>query len=203
MTLSHFYHVYADGDWQTPATEHIEALFMSGLLDELDNLFLGIVGSKENRDRVRRELPGVPVAEAETGWEQVTLKAVHDFSQTDQGAIFYAHTKGAWSQSELAKQWRVSMTHDTVTRWQECVEALHTHQTAGPYWLESNEPEHKHHEHFFAGNFWWARSDYVRTLDPVETDTRYQAEGWIGLKDPTAHVMREGYSYWGNFWQPN
>lgn len=202
MRLSHFYHVYADGDWLTPATEHIEELSLSGLLDDLDDLFLGIVGSEENRLRVKRELPGVTVAECATGWEQLTLQKIHEFAHTDEGAIFYAHTKGAWSRSELARQWRVSMTHDTVTRWRECVEALQTHQTAGPYWLKSPELEHQQHQHFFAGNFWWARSDYVRTLEPVGLGDRYQAEGWIGLKNPTAHVMREGYSYWGNFWTP-
>jgi hypothetical protein len=195
--------VYADGDWLTPATEHLEELVISGLLDNLDDMFLGIVGTPENRERVKRELPGVCVAECATGWEQVTLTALHDFAQTDDGAIFYAHTKGAWSQSELARQWRVSMTHDTVTRWPECVTALQSVEAAGPYWLKSWEPEHADHDYFFAGNFWWARSDYVRRLDPVGVDNRFQAEGWVGLRQPTVHVMREGYSFWGNFWSPN
>jgi hypothetical protein len=203
MRLTHFYHVYADGDWVTPATEHIEELYMSGLLDNLDDMFLGIVGTPDNRDRVKRELPGVCVAEADTGWEQVTLQALHQFAQTDDGAIFYAHTKGAWSRSDLATHWRVSMTHDTVTRWQECVTALETVDAVGPYWLKSDEPEHADHDYFFAGNFWWARSEYVRGLHPVGLENRYQAEGWIGLGQPTAHNMREGLSFWGNFWSPD
>lgn len=203
MKLTHFYHVFADGDWQQPAEEHLDALIASELIDNLDDIFIGIVGVETNRDRVKREVPGVVVAEAETGWEQVTLNAVHEFAQTDAGAIFYAHTKGAWSRSELARQWRVSMTHDTVTRWQECVRALSMFQVAGPYWLKSYEPEHLNHHHFFAGNFWWARSDYVRSLDPVGVENRYQAEGWIGLKKPIAKNMRAGYSYWGNFWTPD
>jgi hypothetical protein len=203
VRLTHFYHVFADGDWLTPATEHIEELLISGLIDNLDDLFLGVVGSPENREKVKRELPGVCVAECATGWEQVTLQKVHEFAQQDDGAIFYAHTKGAWSNSELARQWRVSMTHDTVTRWQECVTALQVVEAAGPYWLKSWEPEHADHDFFFAGNFWWARSDYVRTLDPVGVENRYQAEGWIGLKQPTVKNMRDGYSFWGNFWQPH
>ena len=203
MRLTHFYHVFADGDWLTPATEHIEELVISGLIDNLDDLFLGVVGSPENREKVKRELPGVCVAECATGWEQLTLQKVHEFAQQDDGAIFYAHTKGAWSKSELARQWRVSMTHDTVTRWQECVTALQVVEAAGPYWLKSWEPEHADHDFFFAGNFWWARSDYVRTLDPVGVENRYQAEGWIGLKQPTVKNMRDGYSFWGNFWQPH
>jgi hypothetical protein len=203
VRLTHFYHVYADGDWLTPATEHIEELFISGLIDNLDDLFLGIVGTSENRAKVKAELPGVCVAESATGWEQVTLQKLHEFAQTDDGAIFYAHTKGAWSNSELARQWRVSMTHDTVTRWEECVKALTMVEAAGPYWLKSWEPEHADHDFFFAGNFWWARSDYIRTLSPVSVSNRYQAEGWIGLNKPTVKNMRDGYSYWGNFWQPH
>jgi len=44
VRLSHFYHVYADGAWEAPVTEHLHALTVSGLLDSLDDLFVGIVG---------------------------------------------------------------------------------------------------------------------------------------------------------------
>jgi hypothetical protein len=200
VKLTHFYHIFADGDYRKPVAEHFTALEESGLLSELDSVRLGIVGSKENREKVRALLPKYRVAaEAPSGWEQVTLNVLHRFSKRDSGAIFYAHTKGAFSQSELARQWRVSMTHDTVTRWRECVAALDTVDAAGPYWLKSWEPEHKDHKYFFAGNYWWACSDYIRRLDRVREDNRYQAEGWIGLADPSVRIMREGYPYWGNF----
>jgi hypothetical protein len=202
MKLTHFYHVYADGDWETPAYEHIEELFISGLLDELDNMFIGIVGSKENRDKVKRNFAGVVVAEADEGWEQVTLSEVLKFAEYSSDAIFYAHTKGAWSNTPLAKDWRESMTHDTVTRWQECVSSLRDHDAAGAFWLKSVEPEHHDHDFFFAGNFWWATANYVRSLAPVKTENRFQAEGWIGLGKPTVKVMREGFPTWGNFWEP-
>jgi hypothetical protein len=201
--LSHFYHVFADGDWEIPATEHFEELRVSGLLDELDGIYLGVVGSRENRRKVKRTLRHHVTVEAGEGWEQVTLNKLHDFCQTDDGVVLYAHTKGAWSRGELAKVWRVSMTHDVVTRWRECVYALEKVQCAGPFWLRSNMPEHSGHESFFAGNFWWARSDYVRTLEPVGLENRFQAEGWVGLGKPSVKIMREGYSYWGNFWVPD
>jgi hypothetical protein len=200
MKLAHFYHVYADGHWEDAAFAHVEALESSGLLDELDEMFLGIVGGVEKRAVVKRELPGVVITECDEGWEQVTLQALHEYSKENSAKILYAHTKGAWSNSELARQWRVSMTYDTVTRWREAVEALQECDVAGPYWFQSREPEHVDHEHIFGGNFWWARSDYVSTLDPVQTDTRFRAEGWVGLKQPRAHVLRTGYPFWGNFW---
>lgn len=204
MRATHFYHVFADGLYNEPMTEHVEALKQSGLLENLDSVKVGLVGAKENRERARKLLPEHEVvAEAVTGWEQVTLEKLHEWSSDNEGAVFYAHTKGAWSKSELARQWRTSMTHDTVTRWRECVAALETHDAAGPYWLKSKEPEHADHEYFFAGNYWWARTQYVRTLPPVKNYNRYQAEGWIGLKQPTVENMRDGQSFWGNFWRPD
>jgi hypothetical protein len=199
VRLTHFYHVFADGDWVKPAQEHLKALLTSELFPELESVRLGIVGSRENRLKISETLPGVVVAEADAGWEQVTLQNLHDFCQTDDGAVFYAHTKGAWSNSELADRWRASMTHDTVTRWRECVEHLETVQACGPHWMRSLMPEHREHEYFFGGNFWWARSDYVRTLDPVKTNTRFQAEGWIGLNNPSVTNLRIGEPTSSNF----
>lgn len=204
MRLGHFYHVYADGAWEPIVFGHIDALTNSHLIQDLDFFRVGIVGTEENRARVKDALPFAEVVvEADKGWEQVTLNVLHETAKTFDGAIFYAHTKGAWSQSALADAWRISMTYDTVTRWRACVDALARVQAAGPYWLTSHEPEHKEHRYFFAGNFWWARADYLRTLPRPLTATRFQAEGWVGLGDPTVSNMREGYSYWGNFWEPD
>ena len=200
--IAHFYHLYVDGHYEQPLDEHMFALESSGLLDELDEFFVGLVGSPENREKAKKVVPGVIVAEADSGWEQVTLSVLHEYSHDNDWFVFYAHTKGAWSNNEMAKQWRVSMTHNTVNKWQECVEALTRVDAAGPYWLLSNEPEHEEHDHFFAGNFWWARSDYIRTLPLISVSNRYQAEGWIGLRQPSVHVTHPGYPYWGNFWQP-
>lgn len=200
MKLAHFYHVYADGDWQTASNEHWEKLDSSSLMDNLDDLFLGVVGSPENRAKVKKELPGLVVAEANVGWEQHTLEKVHEYAKGENGHVLYAHTKGAWSQSELARRWRISMTHDVVTRWRECVDALSEVDAAGPFWLKSYEPEHAEHGFFFAGNFWWANSSYLRQLPALRYDSRFRAEGWIGLGKPLVKNMREGLAYWDNFW---
>jgi hypothetical protein len=201
--LAHFYHVYADGVWQEPALDHLEALVRSGLLDRLDEMYLGIVGRPELRKQVRHRLPGVVVAESDTGWEQVTLRELHGYALNETANVFYAHTKGASSQTPLAEGWRVSMTHDTVTRWRECVEGLERSDAAGPFWLKSQDPLHAGHDHFFAGNYWYARSEYLRTLPTVENEHRYQAEGWIGLGNPSVTSLRSGLAWYDNFWRPS
>jgi hypothetical protein len=205
--LTHFFHVYADGNFHTPIREHFTQVKESGLLGELDSVRVGLVGDVTNRARVlalfdELAVPVMVVASADMGWEQVTLKALHEFAQGDDGFVFYGHTKGAWSSDPIAHPWRVTMIQDTVTRWRECVDALSRVQAAGAYWLRSDMPEHHDHKFFFAGNYWWARSDYVASLDLVGVETRFQAEGWIGLGEPTVENMRGGLSTWGNFWEP-
>jgi hypothetical protein len=204
--LTHFFHAYADGNFDTPIRQHFGEVIGSGLLNALDSVRVGIVGSPENRARVlslfdELSIPVIVVATAETGWEQVTLTRLHDFAKQDDGNIFYAHTKGAWSSDPLAHLWRVSMIYDTVTRWEECVGALGKLDTAGPYWLDSAMPEHVEHGHFFGGNFWWARSGYLAGLPPIKNEHRFQAEGWVGLGSPSVRIMREGFPTWGNFWE--
>lgn len=202
--IFHFYHVYADGEWKRAADFHMTAMKHSGLWDALDGFYLGLVGSEENCEDVKEYLPGEVIAEERSGWEQVTLEVLQDFCEWEDGHIFYAHTKGAWSNTDLAAVWRESMTYDNVIRWRDIIWRLDSYDGAGAFWLKSAEPEHREHQYFFAGNFWWANASYIRKLPPVGTEHRYQAEGWIGLADdPKMYCLREGLSFWGNFAPPD
>jgi hypothetical protein len=151
-----------------------------------------VVGAASRRAVVAASLPGAVVVEAESGWEQVTLAALRDWVQDHDARVFYAHTKGAWSQSRLAEVWRQRMTEAVVDRWQHCVEALDSVEVAGPFWYRSPEPEHADHGHFFAGNFWWGRADYLRTLPAPRMTSRFDAEGWVGLGMPSRIDMAAG-----------
>jgi hypothetical protein len=197
--LTHFYHLYVDGHYEQPLEEHMSAMESSGLLYELEDFYVGLVGSPENRATAKKLVPGVVIAEADAGWEQVTLSALHHYSKENDRFVFYAHTKGACSNDDFAKRWRSAMTNATVTKWRECIEALESVDCSGPYWILSDEPEHEEHNMFFAGNFWWATTDYLRRLPSLRYDNRFRAEGWIGLGEPTVRVTHEGYPFWGNF----
>lgn len=204
MKLAHFYHIYADGEYEGIVQDHVEAIISSELADSLDLFAVGLVGEKHNRIEAVELLtyyglkPRV-VAEAETGWEQVTLYRLHDYAKHNEAKVLYAHTKGAWSQSQLASEWRRAMTNDCVKRWQESVTHLDEWPVSGSYWVTSKEPEHIDHKAFFGGNFWWARTDYLRTLPPLLNEHRYQAEGWIGLNEPKPWIIRLGSPVFGNF----
>lgn len=177
--LASFYHVYADGEWEAAAQEYSSALAVSHFPGER---FAGLVGNVANCRRVKQFLPLKSViAQAEAGFEQVTLRALHEWakSQAPDAVILYAHTKGAAFSAgdERARRWRHAMVHETVMTWEAAEHYLGHYDVVGAGWQEAPNC------HFF-GNFWWATAGYLATLPPVKNENRYQAETWLGSGNP-------------------
>lgn len=199
--LTSYFHVWADGSWQTPVSEWLAALASSGLDRALAERYVGIVGSGGNRRQVRAAMPGWNVVvEARVGWEQVTLSCLRDNVTRHQAskAVLYAHTKGAHDNSALNRRWRQRMTCEVVDKWRQCADLLADgYDAVGPYWLTPKDWPNTHvadnNTPMFGGNFWWARSEYLRRLPEVTCGSRFEAETWLGRGGPRVFNLRAGW----------
>jgi hypothetical protein len=182
VEIHHFYHIYADGKWREPLTEHLEALKISGLeAQEGFRLNVGLVGCEQNISAVRRffsegSVQWREIGSSEKGWEQVTLCVLARESHTLEGFAFYAHTKGASNPSRFNSAWRQRMTYYTVSCWREALLSLETHHAYGCHWMQLEGIQW-----LFGGNFGWTRMSHLRLLPAPGTHSRWAAEGWIGL----------------------
>lgn len=186
--IHHFYHIYADGKWHEPVSEHIRALEM-GLKEQLKTFSVGIVGSSENRAAVKtwlsQRIEYTICAEAESGWEAVTQQPMHDFAQTNDGLILYCHSKGSSDPSDVNIRWRRSMIWHNVIQWKFAVEKLKDHETYGCHFIQpliSGMPEHRQGNWMYAGTFYWVKAELLRTWMRVPLTHRHESEGWIGYK---------------------
>lgn len=194
--IHHFYHVYSNGSWEIPLTEHIKALADSELLKYLDTFQIGLVGSPHTRERVKQYLDSENInysicVEVDDGWEQETQDMIWEFSKKNDGYIFYAHTKNSVNINPLHVAWRKSMTYFNVILWKLCVDLLDQDYCAvGCHYLEGGNEFTKTESGFFAGTYWWTHLKYVRNFPhkPLRT-SRYDAEGWIGLLKGTVENM--------------
>lgn len=203
LGIAHFYHIYTTANqWQDPLAEHLAALEAA----YYDGPFhVGIVGRPTDRAAALDELhwirPPDEVYEADAGWEQVTLHPLHAYARAHDGAILYAHTKGAHDPSTVNIAWRRSMSWHLVRGWATCARALSdgTRDAVGCHWLTVEEfgavpgvplP-------CFGGNFWMARCDYLRQLAPCADSCRHDAEAWIGSGHPRVLDLHPGWP--GNF----
>lgn len=193
MRLAHFYHAYA-GEWRVPVAEHMAALADC----KFDGpMYLGLVGNVENRAEVEREMRAIRAvvvkADEDAGWEQVTLREVLRYAQENDGAVLYAHTKGAANPSDFQHVWRQWMTRLVVKDHRPVLADMQDggFDAAGCHWLTpemDNAPFR-----MFGGNFWIATCEYLRTLPtPGDTD-RHEAEAWIGLNDPRVINLLPGW----------
>lgn len=190
VKLAHFFHAFAVNDWERIVTGHLDALEDSGLAEEVGTLHLGIVGKPAARNAVlamcEKRMPVTVVAQANKGWEQITLEALRKSADTFD-AVLYAHTKGVsnpeGSNDALEDEWRESMTVGVVDNWRKCATLLASYDAVGCHWIchpEANRFCSEPGTMFFGGTFWWARADMIRRLKPPHTKSRYDAELWFG-----------------------
>ena len=200
LPIRHYYHVYAAGAWMQPVREHVAALAVSGLrVPTVVGLVGAPCGRMQARDMITAWLgdAGLPLperwAEADEGWEQVTLAEIHaDVHRIGcEFAVLYAHAKGSHNPSPLNAAWRRSMTRRTVSGWEECAGLLESgYDTAGCHWVHAQ----KSTVMFYAGTFWWAKASYLRRLPEPPQESRWQAETWVSsLSDPDAADLLPGW----------
>lgn len=191
MRIVHWYHVYADGDWEEPLREHLEAL-----RPWKGQFVVCIVGAHDNREAVRQFCTD---AQRKPDWgygwdngnEYLTLRKLHDWAQhhPDCG-VLYAHTKGAYSNTPINRAWRRSLTHQLVANAASCARLLETHDLVGAHYLTKYDRPFDVLAPYFAGNFWWAQSNYLARLARPSDVNRYAAEWWVASgRNPTPDVV--------------
>jgi hypothetical protein len=121
------------------------------------------------------------------------LKADCDAATEDLN-ILYLHSKGASKDTRAAEDWRRLMLHFTVERYPEALKQLESHAACG---VNIRKEPALH----FSGNFWWARSSYIKQLKTIESldqADRYQAEFWIGDegRGDLASLHDSGKDHW-------
>ena len=185
VPLAHFYHVYAAGDWKNIYDDHYACLETSGLLDALGkHFYVGLVGSfNQRQDAINyfatKPVSPVVVVEADDGWEQETIDALHVFSLSclKEFYISYAHTKGATSgNNEFNVGWRNAMLHKNIFEWRDVIKFLDCgSHVVGCYWMTNFRYELP----FFGGNFWWIKSSVSKLLGYSSKESRFDAEHWV------------------------
>jgi hypothetical protein len=181
----HFYHIYADGNYQPAVEEHILAMQQHELLNHLDGFYLGLVGTPENRQAAVDLINSHGVypqirAAADDGWEHVTLEALRKHSAVHDGNVLYAHTKSAYNETDINIAWRKSMCYYNVVQWRQNLVALQDHDTSGCHFIDDRAQHSGLGHRFYGGTYWWARTSHIRCLPDLVYHTRWCAEWWIG-----------------------
>lgn len=115
--------------------------------------------------------------------ELITLKGIYDdcWQSKEEMQVCYVHSKGITSyckpdNMENFKKyyyWRQFLNWGVITNWKKCTDALASHDVAGVGFYETPTPH-------FSGGFWWANSQYIRSIPDPTTD-----HWWKAIKEKT------------------
>jgi hypothetical protein len=164
-------------------TEQMAQLKASGLEDAATEIHVGINGGEES-ELFRELLPAkaqVTYHGLQSKSENLTCVMAENWVKTHPGwAVLYFHSKSAThaigsSYGEYADNWRRRMMHHCVENWRQCVNDLETYEAVGCHWLTGQG--HDQSQHYFAGTFFFVRSEFWATIPSIYTRQRIKDSG--------------------------
>lgn len=199
-----FFHIAELGNWKSILTEQIQALSDSELLVKADKVFLSYVGSHEGFELLRLmtpEQPNISLLHASQNiesYEFATLKFLEHYLKNHDGDILYIHTKGASAIEEPHKtassNWRKYMNFYVIKCWRLCLIKLAQFDAVSISQWHDKQNQFR----FFCGNFWWSKSEYLKTcrsVSKMDHNNRWDAEWWMGTGD-SIKVFSWENKYW-------
>lgn len=171
--------------------EQTDSMKQTGLLDAASKFYVGINGDLADMAAVDSLLPAKAMVfqNAPDTWascEVPTLNTMRVWVDNNPDHhVLYLHMKGLGHPPgsmgyEPNRIWRLQMENVVIWRWGICVRELDSGAEAvGHRWYNSPTGN------YFAGNFWWMRSPFIKTLPEIKPQGhlaggRYEAEVWIG-----------------------
>lgn len=194
------YHIYCRNDYRKMVLSKFEKLKRAGLWDHLSSIYLYVTAKREEDIDFFEDLKFIsskikifehkePVFFNEADTFNHLKNRVEKFENNVK--ILYAHTKGSsypfnprmlpgknFTVTQLKSHvacWVRYMDLFLIAKWKECVDILDTHDTCGIFMIEKEKVH-------YSGNFWWANSDYIKTLPYITTESIAElnrGEFWI------------------------
>ncbi len=177
-----FAHVALINDWEKIFGEQMEKCVRSGLYEKSEKIFVSLLGPE--CERVKFPLEKIEIFHRSANlreYEFPALRKIHEICQNENCFLWYIHTKGVSVtdyRKKFVEDWRKLLDYFIIERSTDCLMWLEkNYDVCGINWKK--EPW----GHFY-GNFWWARSEYIRKLPSIDekfSKLRHNAERWIGM----------------------
>lgn len=182
----------------------------SGLMEAASEIIVGINGGNESLLIGRMLFPEKATMIAhglQSKAENLTIVALEKWVPAHPNwNVLYFHSKGATHTADsdygnrVSFPWRRSMMDDLVMNWRQCVSDL----DSGAEVACSHFMRHMADgtQNIAAGNFFWAKSNFLATLPSIylrdrikqsgidALESRYEAEVWIG-NGPRMPIVKE------------
>ena len=166
-----YYHIYAIDGVDTIIDEQLNLIKKHFDFPYILNVGISIANQNESIEKLLKKFDKVKDIRAK-GNEFVTLDLIENDKQKfgNSDYILYIHTKGA---SRIKNDnynymiaWRHYMNYCNIEKVNNVFKIFEKteYNTFGCNFIDSNNKPH------YSGNFWWAKSSYIKTIDASNID---------------------------------
>lgn len=189
--------------------DQMDRLFRSGLEREASEIIVGVNGGFESQYIAKLILPPksrIVFHGLQSHAENLTIVELEKWlpAHPDWNVLYFhakgcTHPVGSQYGDNISKPWREGMMADLVDNWRQCVADLENFDGACSHFMRHMADGT---QHIAAGNFFWATSNFLRTLPTIylrdrikvsgiaSAESRFEAEVWIG-NGPKMPNMKE------------
>ena len=177
-----FHHICLEKNGLDVFVDQLQTLKTSGLYDASSTIFCSIVG-KQTDIVLPKKYKVVYESRQSNMYERPILQYMQKHASTMHGKYWYIHTKGishvGTAKEQNVRDWRKYMEYFIVQKWATCVKDLDLYDIAGV----NHEKDPFYH---FSGNFWWANSSYIETIQTeLNYEDYYETEYWLCSGKPS------------------
>jgi GR25 family glycosyltransferase involved in LPS biosynthesis len=159
-------------------------------IKELEIIFINNIGLKldSSYNNIDQRIVLSHSSDNPLDFELPTLCLLHQFSMhTPNTKVLYVHTKGISYpindyRYEPVLDWINYMLYFLCEKSKNCLELLDCNDVVGCDYKELPLPH-------FSGNFWWATTKYIKSLDTSSLFDKMSAEWWLHTNNPIKSVL--------------
>lgn len=160
--------------------EQINYIKNSGLYDKLDYILIILLGPHIKLTLCDYKIKVIYESENNLEHELPAMKLVKQISDqlNFNVKILYIHVKGVLNKPH-SYEWRKYLEYFLIQKHEICIKSLNNFFCVGVNQHFYFDEENKKRNHF-SGNFWWANSNYIKSLSPIyKSKDRYAYEHWL------------------------
>jgi len=171
-----YLHVCCIHNWEEVFLQLLTKIKESGLYEKIEKIRCVLLTSNGVSDHLFQDpkIELIGVFRNLNLYEQATLHPLYDHAQTEDFYVLYLHTKGVRhnNTNPCILDWVNYLSYFNIEQHETCIQGLETHDTVGVN-LQKDPCEH------YSGNFWWAKSSHLRTLQKCVYNCYNSPEFWV------------------------
>lgn len=176
MKIYIYLHVCCIHNWEEVFSKLLEEIKRSGLYDKIEKIRCAVLTEQGVSDELFQD-PKIELIGVHRNlnlYEQATLHPLYEHAQQEDFYVLYLHTKGVRhnNTNPCILDWVNYLSYFNIEQHDACIKGLETNDTVGVN-LQNDPCVH------YSGNFWWAKSSHLRTLQKCEYTCYNSPEFWV------------------------